>query len=322
MTSQLDSQLQQALNLRRVNGSLRRLTLAPTGAVDFSSNDFLSLSASPLLRRTFMDELAGTQDSSVPTPVATPMPLGPGGSRLLDGNSAYTERLEAELAAFLHGEAGLLFNSGFDANAGFFACVPQPGDAIVYDALVHASVHQGMRLSRLPTGRCRPFAHNDPQALERVLRRLCAEDAEDAERVDAEQAEPAGDAKTRAADPTQPQPRRPAANVFVAVEALYSMNGDLAPLCEILGACDRVFATGAGGGGGSSTTGNRYYLIVDEAHSTGIVGDRGRGLVCALGLQHRVFARLHTFGKALAANGGLSVPWPFPAIPMASVCGG
>ena len=87
-------------------------------------------------------------------------------------------------------------------------------------------------------------------------------------------------------------------NVFVAVEAVYSMEGDLAPICEIVETIEELLPLRNG------------HLIVDEAHSTGIQGSKGRGLVCELGLESRVFARLHTFGKALACTGGKS-PLPF-----------
>jgi len=244
--SHLESQLSRALQRRRTLSSFRTLTLPVAGAVDFSSNDFLSLSSSPLLRRAFLSEL-----TSSPT-----FPLGSGGSRLLDGNSSYALQLESTVSSFLHGEAGLLFNSGYDANAGFFACVPQPGDVVVYDELIHASVREGMRLSRAAEKIA--FPHNDTVALEEILRGF----------------------------------PRPGRNAFIAVEALYSMDGDLAPLVEIVAVLQRVFK------------GEGAYLVVDEAHSTGVYGDRGRGLVCELGLEGEVFARLHTFGKALACNGG------------------
>ncbi|KAI5848005.1 8-amino-7-oxononanoate synthase [Tricharina praecox] len=252
--SSLDRSMSAALLRRQQISSFRSLTLAPQGSIDFSSNDFLSLSASASFRASFQRELSRIAHA----------PLGSGGSRLLDGNSVYAEDLEVDIAGFLQGKAGLLFNSGFDANSGFFACVPQPGDVVVYDELIHASVHEGMRLSR--AGRTLPFAHNDVGALEAVLREL----------VDGDQL--VRDGKR---------------NVFVAVETLYSMDGDLAPLQGIVDTIERVF----GGGNG--------YLIVDEAHSTGVYGDMGRGLVCELGLEEKVFARLHTFGKALACNGAI-----------------
>lgn len=251
--SSLDQSMIAALLRRKQISSFRSLTLPPTGSIDFSSNDFLSLSVSPSFRASFHHELSYTAHH----------PLGSGGSRLLDGNSVYAEELEVDIARFLRGQAGLIFNSGFDANSGFFACVPQPGDVIVYDELIHASVHEGMRLSR--AGRRVQFKHNDLEALKGVLRELMG-----------------GDGMVRVGQ----------RNVFVAVETLYSMDGDLAPLKGIVETVEEVFKGGNG------------YLIVDEAHSTGVYGDLGRGLVCELGLEEKVFARLHTFGKALACNGG------------------
>jgi hypothetical protein len=185
---------------------------------------------------------------------------------LLDGNSTYAENLEREICAFHNAEAGLLFNSGFDANAGFFACVPQNGDVVVYDELIHASVHDGMRLSR--AGDTVPFRHNCVKDLRRVLRAFKRSGAFEDDLVAADR------------------------HVFVAVEAVYSMDGDVAPLQAIVDTVDEVLGPNAG------------YVVIDEAHATGVLGREGRGLVCELGLEKRVFARLHTFGKALGCNGG------------------
>ncbi|KAL3427480.1 aminotransferase class I and II [Phlyctema vagabunda] len=240
------------LTRRQANSSLRSLTLSPATSIDFSSNDFLSLSSSSLLRTSFLSSLCAVPNFR----------LGSTGSRLLDGNSPYAEQLEREIAAFHHAPAAVLFNSGFDANAGFFACVPQKDDVIVYDALIHASVHEGMRVSRVPPERRRPFRHNCLESL-----RLCLEDAR------ASETEKRG--------------------VFVAVESLYSMDGDLAPLAAIVDLVEEIFPDG------------NAHIIVDEAHSTGIYGSKGRGLVCSLGLEDRIFARLHTFGKALGCNGAI-----------------
>lgn len=248
----LEKSFRDLLDRRRTQSTLRNLTLPSQKQIDFSSNDFLSLSKSPVLRSAFLEELS-TQN----------LPLASGGSRLLDGNSLYAENLEKEIAKFHGAEAGLLFNSGFDANAGFFACVPQPGDVVVFDELIHASVHDGMRLSR--AARRIPFAHNSIVNLEEILRKL-RRDSEDL--------------------------KEGKGHVIVAVEAVYSMDGDLAPLKAIVETVERVLPNGRG------------YVVVDEAHSTGIIGPYGRGLVSELGLETRVFARLHTFGKALACNGG------------------
>ncbi|KAH7115948.1 pyridoxal phosphate-dependent transferase [Dendryphion nanum] len=254
----LEHTLSTHLSRRTSTSTLRTLTTTTPTQTDFSSNDFLSLSLSPLLRTAFITELTSTT-----------LPLGSGGSRLLDGNSTYAEALESAIAAFHGAEAGLLFNSGFDANAGFFACVPQPGDFVVYDELIHASVHDGMRLSRC-AGRF-SFRHNCVQDLEKVLRGCL-------ERSDAL--------------------RKGESHVIVAVEAVYSMDGDLAPLQSILDVVEGVLSDGCG------------YVVVDEAHSTGVIGPKGRGLVCELGVEKRVFARLHTFGKAVACNGAIILGSP------------
>lgn len=244
---------QALLDKRQANNGRRKLTIAPPGSIDFSSNDFLSLSQSSTLRSRYLAEFAK----------ASKLPLGSGGSRLLDGNSQYAEDLERDIAAFHHAPSALLFNSGFDANAGLFSCIPQAGDVVIYDEFIHASVHEGMRLSR--AGACIPFKHNSMQDFERTLEGLVAEDG---------------------------QIRAGTRNVFVAVETVYSMDGDVAPVIPILDCIDKYLPAANG------------HLIVDEAHATGVYGIAGRGIICHLGVEDRVFARLHTFGKALSCGGG------------------
>lgn len=255
-TSHLEGCLSNALAKRTTQSTIRNLTTFPPDSVDFSSNDFLSLATSSDLRRTFLQELQS--DPIVETN------LGSGGSRLLDGNSSYAEKLEHDIAHFHRAEAGLLCNSGFDANVGLFSCLPQPGDVVVYDAFIHASVHDGMRLSR--ARKTMQFAHNDPEALRAVLEQCRRED----EGI-----------------------REGRRSVFIAVETVYSMDGDVAPLKEIVALVKEVLPEGNG------------HLIVDEAHSNGVFGPKGRGLVCELGLEKHFAVRLHTFGKALACNGGI-----------------
>jgi 8-amino-7-oxononanoate synthase len=119
-----------------------------SASADFSSNDYNSLSASPLLRARVLATLH-----------SSPAILGSGGSRLLAYNRAHTA-LAARLARTFRSPAALLFNSGFDANAGFFACVMQSGDALLYDEAI-ASVYDGARVSRIAAHMHRPFAHND-----------------------------------------------------------------------------------------------------------------------------------------------------------------
>jgi 8-amino-7-oxononanoate synthase len=250
----LERALIKRLDDRYLKSTLRKLTVATTGSVDFSSNDFLSLSTSPVLRSAFIEELARHPE----------FPLGSGGSRLLDGNSQYALDLEAEIASFHGAAAGLLWNSGFDANSGLFACIPQPGDIILYDELIHASVHDGMKLSR--AARKIPFKHNSVDNLKQILQVLKDDDV---------------------------YVGKGPKNVFVAVESVYSMDGDLCPLQELVDMVEEQLPYGNG------------HIVIDEAHATGVVGPKGRGLVSQLGLEKRVFARLHTFGKSVGASGGM-----------------
>jgi 8-amino-7-oxononanoate synthase len=251
--SSLDAKMRKALFARKERQILRKLPDPPSSELlDFTSNDYLSLSTHPSLRAHFLSRLS-----------AAPNVLGSGGSRLLVNGQAHAD-FEDRLAKFFNAPSALLFNSGFDANVGFFACVPQPGDVIVHDEYIHASVHDGIRAAR---GRytAMSFAHNHIPSLRQKLSHLLQR---------------------------RPEFATAEASVFVAVESLYSMDGTLAPLCDIVDLVEELFPRGNG------------YVVVDEAHATGIYGPQGRGLVAHLGLEKRVFARLHTFGKALAATGG------------------
>jgi len=252
MPPSIHNSMASLLSKRNANSALRSLTTTSSTSVDFSSNDFLSLSYSPTLKAAYFTELTTSADFH----------LGSGGSRLLDGNSPYAENLENEIATFHNAPAALLFNSGFDANSGFFACIPQPGDVVLYDEFVHASVHEGMRLSR--AGACQAFCHNSLGGLRAKI------------------VEVSGDERVATGEK----------NVFVAIESLYSMDGDLAPIEKIVDLVDELLPKGNG------------LIVVDEAHSNGVYGFQGRGIVCSLGLEKRIFARLHTFGKGLACNGG------------------
>ncbi|KAH7139973.1 pyridoxal phosphate-dependent transferase [Dactylonectria estremocensis] len=271
----LEARLASLLARRESRSQLRRLTTVSPGMVDFSSNSYLSLSNHPDVQRAYLSLLSSHINSI--SPASSPPILGSGGSRLLDGNSSFSESLERDIASFHGAPAGLLFNSGFDANVGLFSCVPQPTDVIVYDELIHASVHDGMKLSR--AAQRLPFRHNavstkgnrmgkNLRSLDALLRDLTT-----------------GSSGREFLDGKR--------NVFVAVEGVYSMDGDVAPLQEIVECVERWLPKGNG------------YIIVDEAHSTGIYGAQGRGLVCQLGLENRVFARVHTFGKAMGCSGAI-----------------
>ncbi|MVM32397.1 aminotransferase class I/II-fold pyridoxal phosphate-dependent enzyme [Spirosoma sp. HMF4905] len=181
---------------------------------------------------------------------------GATGSRLLAGQTILANVVEEELARFYGTEAALIFNSGYDANLGLLSCLPRLEDILLTDELIHASMIDGARLSYATRHR---FRHNDLADVEDKLKLA--------------------------------QESRKNGQIFVAVESVYSMDGDVAPLCELADLCDRYDAA----------------LIVDEAHATGLYGPNGEGLVAALELQDRVFARVHTFGKALGVHGAAVV---------------
>lgn len=248
---ELENKLQAALISRDERKIRRRLPSGTTSLVDFCSNDYLSLSINPRLRSNFINELSKSK-----------LVLGSGGSRLLADVPGH-DNLERRLAMFFNAPAALLFNSGFDANVGFFSVVPQPGDVILYDEYIHASVHDGMRASRVQ-GSTFAFKHNSLESLEAHIIKLLSKGLV-----------------------------KGVNSLFIAVESLYSMDGDFAPLQGIVDLVEKHLPYGNG------------HIIVDEAHATGLYGEHGRGLVSLLGLEDRVTARLHTFGKALAGSGGI-----------------
>jgi len=243
-----DDFLEQRLSQRRQQDAIRRLRLSE-GKTDFCSNDYLGIVSNQLL---------GIGQGA----------HGSTGSRLLAGNYALIEETEAQLAGFHRAAAGLIFNSGYDANLGVLSCVPQRGDTILYDSLSHASIRDGIRLSFAHSF---SFAHNDCEDLGRRLRSLTSHGGP-------------GDTSGGRQVPGTGNSR-----VFVVTESLFSMDGDLAPLETIVGLCRRHGA----------------HLILDEAHATGVIGDRGEGLVQHLGFEGDCFARIHTFGKAVGCHGAI-----------------
>ena len=232
---------QQRSDLNWLERSGRRRALAVRQGIDFASNDYLGLARAPELVAAVREAM----DRGVP--------IGSGGSRLLRGNDPEHEALEAEAAAFFGCEAALFFSSGFAANATLLASLPQRGDLIVHDALIHASAHDGMRLSRAAAV---PVRHNDPAAVDEAIRAWRR------------------DGGTGAA--------------WIAIESLYSMDGDRAPLEALADLADRHDAI----------------LLIDEAHTTGVFGPGGRGLAAALEGRENVVT-LRTSGKALGCEGAL-----------------
>ena len=149
--------LSQKMLLRDENDALRSLPDKKLG-VDFSSNDYLGFSKREESRANINNLLVNFGATS----------LGATGSRLLTGNHSLYNEAEKRIASYHNAEAALLFNSGYDANIGFFSSVPQKGDLILYDELVHASIRDGIQLSHAKGYK---FKHNDLKDLEEKLKR-------------------------------------------------------------------------------------------------------------------------------------------------------
>jgi 8-amino-7-oxononanoate synthase len=228
-------------DLTALHGNARLRRLAPRRGVDFASNDYLGLANSPRLKRAI--EAAIERD----------VPVGSGGSRLLRGNDPEHEALEAEAAAFFGSESALFFANGYGANSALLSTLPQRGDLIVHDALIHASAHEGLRLTRAEAVAAE---HNDVDAFADAI------------------------ARWRAAGGTG----RP----WIVAESLYSMDGDRAPLADLVNVADR----------------HEAILVIDEAHATGVFGERGRGLADGLDGRENLIV-LRTCGKALGCEGAL-----------------
>jgi len=173
-----------------------------------------------------------------------------GGSRLINGNLAIHEELEGELAKFLGSRAALAFSTGYMANVGVIPALVRRGDVVVSDELSHASIIDGCRLSRAET---RVFPHGDVGALEELLREVAARD------------------------------RR----VLLVVDGVYSMDGDVAPLAEMLPLARRWGAV----------------VLLDDAHGTGALGPGGRGSAALCGVENEVDIHLGTLGKSLGSFG-------------------
>ncbi|MER9613148.1 8-amino-7-oxononanoate synthase [Mesorhizobium sp. M0312] len=190
---------------------------------------------------------------SVAAAIARGTSVGATGSRLLRGNAPEHEELEADAAAFFGTERALFFGSGYIANFALLTALPQKGDLLILDELAHASMREGAQAGR---AEARLAGHNDVDAVEDVITRWRAEGG--------------------------------MGRVWIAVESLYSMDGDRAPMESLVALADR----------------HETFLVVDEAHATGVWGPDGRGLAAAFEGRDNIIA-LHTCGKALGASGAL-----------------
>ena len=246
--------LEQALDVRRAGHGL--MTAKPRwdkSVIDWTTSDFLSLNRSGRIREAFLEEIARHDNFE----------LSASGSRVQYGNYDYLKEVESEVADFFGAETAYITHTGFHANVSALAAVPLPGDAILYDELVHASTHEGMKLS--VAAHKISFLHNDVDSLH--------------------------DALTSLRD-SHPAFKSGAQSILICVESVYSMKGDVCPIKAFIDVAKELFPLG------------NAQFIIDEAHSVGVLGPNGRGLISLLGLEKEIAIRIHVCSKALASTGG------------------
>lgn len=222
---------------RTQKGLLRQLPLQ-INSIDFSSNDYLGFAKSQEIFELSHQYLVAEKQ----------VLNGATGSRLISGNHKLYEIVENQIAKIHQSESAVLFNSGYDANIGFFSSVPQRGDIILFDELIHASIRDGIKMSAAKSYK---FYHNNAAHLEELLRRN--------EKVKEEN------------------------TIYVVTESVFSMDGD----SPDLGSLSEIVSK------------HEAFLVVDEAHALGVLGNNYLGLSD----DKSVFARIITFGKALGAHG-------------------
>ncbi|MEZ0183885.1 aminotransferase class I/II-fold pyridoxal phosphate-dependent enzyme [Flavobacterium oncorhynchi] len=233
----LPKNLVQKLENRRLNNSLRQLP-SFNNLVDFSSNDYIGFSKSePIFKLShhYLIENEIIQNGAT-------------GSRLISGNHSLYQITETFIAQFHEAESALIFNSGYDANVGFFSAVPQRNDVILYDELSHASIRDGILMSNAKSYK---FNHNDFEDLKRLILKF------------------------------------PNENIYIVTETVFSMDGDSPNLEELVELSEKYNCN----------------LVVDEAHTLGVFGEKGEGLTQYLKLHNRIFARIMAFGKGLGCHG-------------------
>lgn len=234
----LQEDLEIFLNQQKKEQTLRTLNpISNSKIIDFSTNDYLGLSKHPKLIATLQKE-------------TSKLGIGSTGSRLLSGDHKIFHQLEEEIAQFKQKEAGLILNSGYQANVGLIPALCSNDTTIFYDRLCHASLIDGILLSRSPSFR---FKHNDLMHLETLLKKN----------------------------------RSKFKKACIITESIFSMDGDQALLKELVSLKKKYDC----------------WMMVDEAHATGIYGKTGAGLIEELGLSNQIELILGTFSKALGSFG-------------------
>jgi 8-amino-7-oxononanoate synthase len=221
------------------------------GLVDFGSNNSLGIRTDAHTRERFLEKLAADPGFF----------LGSGGSRVLDGSSRQIADLEKYLASYHGAEDALIFNSGYEANVAIWSSLPRPGDVIIHDEMIHGSIRDGIKTSRVAIVKF--FAHNNVESLRGVLQDVCV---------------------------TSPDILQGRHTVFIAIESFYSMDGDASPITEMVEMAKDILPN--------------TIFIVDEAHSTGLIGPQGSGYVRHLGLERGSIIQMQSYAKAPGAMGG------------------
>ncbi|EGK13701.1 glycine C-acetyltransferase [Kroppenstedtia eburnea] len=205
--------------------------------IQLSSNNYLGLTTHPRLKRAALEAVEGYG-------------AGTGSVRTIAGTFSMHEEFEAKLARFKHTEAALVFQSGFTANVGVLSSILSEQDVVISDALNHASIIDGIRLTKAAR---RIYRHADLEDLEKALKETQT-------------------ARTR----------------LVVTDGVFSMDGDVAPLPEIVELCEKYGAL----------------VMVDDAHASGVMGRNGRGTVDHFDLNGRVHIQVGTLSKAVGVLGG------------------
>ena len=255
--NQLPKSLLQKLHQREENNSLRTLPVS-NKLIDFSSNDYLGFAQNETIFNNAHQYLI---DNNIKINGAT-------GSRLISGNHNLFNTAEDCIAAFHQSESALIFNSGYDANVGFFSSVAQRNDIILYDELCHASIRDGIQLSN---AKAYKFQHNDCENLESIIKNL--------------ELKIITSNNFHTSEPATFNVQR--STYYIVTESVFSMDGDSPNIEQLVKLCDKYNA----------------YLVVDEAHSLGVFAENGEGLTQSVGLQDKIFARIMTFGKGLGCHG-------------------
>jgi 8-amino-7-oxononanoate synthase len=261
---ELPQKLSRKLAAREVENALRILPEATT-LIDFSSNDYIGLSKSTAIFNDTHQYLVANRF----------IQNGATGSRLLSGNHKLYAEAEAYIARFHHSESALVFNSGYDANLGFFGSIPQKGDLILYDELSHASIRDGILLSN---AKAYKFNHNDFEDLEKLIL------------------------------------RNPNSTIYIVTESVFSMDGDTPNLDEIVAVSnkyncflviDEAHALGVFGGKGEGM----IQMLNLQQHVFARIMTFGKGLGChgavILG-SYQLKSYLVNFARSFIYTTGLS----------------